>query len=64
MGDATQVAVQLAEDIGYAVAVMEAFMSPAGTNGQQVNEAIRRLRESGIMIENFINAANSPVKEG
>ena len=54
MSNSIEIALQLAEDCGFAISTMKAFLSSSGTTGEAVDEAIRRLENSGANIAEFI----------
>lgn len=47
--------VQLAEDVGFAIATMKAFLTPPGTTGSAVKEAIDRLEGTQNLICSLLN---------
>ena len=50
----TEELLALSENCGYAIATMEAFMSPQGSNAAQIREAIERLQESSVGLSELI----------
>jgi hypothetical protein len=59
MNDTRDMALEFAENCGYAIATMEAFMAEPGVSPQQVKEAIRRLQESSAALSDFLNTLSN-----